>query len=90
MTIEMVAKNLRQTIAGKEQSMEDYNKALNVLIDPIDIDERSAIIATIEFLKINIAELNRILADVERCIPKQPEVSDEDDDDTSACILAGR
>ena len=70
MNIETVATNLRATIADKEQALKEYNKALNVLFDPLDAGERMAIIATTEFLEINIAELKRILADVEQCIEK--------------------
>jgi hypothetical protein len=68
--IETVAENLRNTIAGKEQALADYNKVLNIYIDPVADGERMAITATVEFLKINIDELKRILQDVEQCIGK--------------------
>lgn len=67
MNIQTVANNLRATIAGKEK----------MLADMIDRNEQgwfnstSEIVsnrATIEFLKINIDELKRILKDVEQCI----------------------
>ena len=70
MNIETVAENLRNTIAGKEQALADYNKVLNIYIDPVADGERMAITATVEFLKINIDELKRILQDVEQCIGK--------------------
>jgi hypothetical protein len=68
--IETIAENLRNTIAGKEQALADYNKVLNIYIDPVADGERMAITATVEFLKINIDELKRILQDVEQCIGK--------------------
>ncbi len=70
MNIETIAENLRNTIAGKEQALADYNKVLNIYIDPVADGERMAITATVEFLKINIDELKRILQDVEQCIGK--------------------
>ena len=68
MNIQTVATNLRNTIAGKEQALVEYNKVLNIYIDPVADGERMAIIATVEFLKINIDELRRILQDVEQCV----------------------
>ena len=63
MNIYTVAENLRNTIAGKE-------KMLAGLKSPNDVQDagaRMALIATREFLEINIDELKRILADVETC-----------------------
>lgn len=68
MNIQTVKQNLRNTIASKEQAVEEYRKVLNISIDPLDADERMAITATIEFLKINVDELKRILADLEKCM----------------------
>ena len=70
MNIQTVAQNLKNTIAGKEQALAEYNKVLNIYIDPVADEERMAITATVEFLKINIDELKRILGDVEQCIEK--------------------
>lgn len=81
MNIQTVAQNLRNTIAGKEQALKEYNKALNVQIDPLEVGERMAITATIEFLEINIAELRRILQDVESCVTKNVEQSWRDNPD---------
>jgi hypothetical protein len=67
MNIQTVAENLRNTIAGKEKALAEYNKVLNIYIDPVADGERMAITATVEFLKINIDELRRILQDVEQC-----------------------
>lgn len=67
MTVDQVIQNLRKTIAGKEKYLADCDKALNVQVDPLDAGERMAITATKEFLEINIAELQRILTDLEQC-----------------------
>ena len=75
MNIQTVAQNLRNTIAGKEQALKEYNKACMISIDPLDVGERMALTATIEFLQINIDELKRILADVEVCVEQAREAS---------------
>lgn len=67
MNIYTVRDNLKNTIAGKEKALAEYNKVLNIHIDPVADGERMAIIATVEFLEINIGELQRILQDVEAC-----------------------
>ena len=58
MNIHTVAENLRNTIAGKEQML--YNLNSRRVIDKV----------AIKYLEINIAELKRILQDVEQCIEK--------------------
>jgi hypothetical protein len=65
MNIQTVKTNLEKTIAGKEQMLEETIKARenNDLAQTPD----SALYATIAFLQINIAELRRILQDVEQC-----------------------
>ena len=77
MNISTVAQNLRNTIAGKEKMLNDqWNKM--AFGDPSwqgDIGKQMAIQATIEFLKINIDELKRILADVEQCEARDVEQS---------------
>jgi hypothetical protein len=62
MNIETVAENLRNTIAGKEMLLETY-KNPSVLTKPI----RETMT---HMLEINIAELKRILEDVEQCRPE--------------------
>jgi hypothetical protein len=62
MNIQTVADNLRKTIAGKEMLLETY-KNPSVLTKPI----RETMT---HMLEINIAELQRILQDVEQCIEK--------------------
>jgi hypothetical protein len=63
MNIQTVITNLRATIAGKEQMLTatQENYRLSTMA------EGMALTATIEFLKINIDELRRILQDVEQC-----------------------
>jgi hypothetical protein len=72
MNIQTVASNLRNTIAGKEKMLEEYEtKAIAAYGKSRYSDiEVTAIVATVEFLQINIGELKRILEDVEQCIPK--------------------
>ena len=62
MNIQTIAENLRNTIAGKEMLLETY-KNPSVLTKPI----RETMT---HILEINIAELKRILQDVEQCIEK--------------------
>ena len=65
MNIQTVADNLRNTIAGKE-------KYLSQVYEHRDrtkgMDPESDVIA--DFLEINIAELKRVLQDVEQCRPE--------------------
>ena len=66
MNIQTVANNLRATIAGKEQMLAQYRTMTLVLKE----NESPETYATVKFLEINIAELQRILQDVEQCIEK--------------------
>jgi hypothetical protein len=70
MNIQTVASNLRNTIAGKEQMLEAMHPNNPYTEEFMGEGEVMARRATIEFLKINIAELKRILQDVEQCIDK--------------------
>jgi hypothetical protein len=63
MNIQTVADNLRNTIKGKEAMLGGLKSTLDVR----DTGARMALIATREFLEINIDELKRILQDVEVC-----------------------
>ena len=76
MNIQTVAQNLRNTIAGKEMLLETYRNP-SILTKPT----RETMAHTLEvniaelnlssaMLEINIAELKRILQDIEQCIPK--------------------
>jgi hypothetical protein len=64
MNIYTVRDNLKNTIAGKEQALALYESRKDI---PREAGSQMAMIATIEFLKINIDELRRILQDVEVC-----------------------
>jgi hypothetical protein len=73
MNIQTVAQNLRNTIAGKEMLLETY-KNPSILTKPIR--ETMA-----HMLEVNIAELKRILADVEQCCTQANEQSWRDNPD---------
>jgi hypothetical protein len=64
MNIQTVAKNLKNTIAGKEMLLETY-KNPSILTKPIR--ETMA-----HMLEVNIGELKRILKDIEQCEPSLP------------------
>jgi hypothetical protein len=65
MNIQTVAANLRNTIAGKEIQLAQWEAARSWKnADQQFVNE------TIQYLKINIDELRRILQDVEQCIEK--------------------
>ena len=61
MNLQTVITNLRNTIAGKEEALALYESRRDI---PRAAGDQMAIVATIEFLKINISELNRILDDL--------------------------
>jgi hypothetical protein len=63
MNIQTVANNLRKTIAGKEK----YRAEMREDIVKYNQTENPAVA---KFLDINIAELKRILQDVEQCCEK--------------------
>ena len=70
MNIYTVRDNLKNTIAGKE-------KMLAGIKDPDDLfnmEARMVAIATRQFLSINIDELSKILADVEKCCEQHNEM----------------
>jgi hypothetical protein len=67
MNIQTVAANLRNTIAGKEIQLAQWEAARSWKnADQQFVNE------TIQYLKINIDELRRILEDVEQCEPSLP------------------
>ena len=79
MNIQTVAENLRNTIKGKEAMLGGLKSTLDVR----DTGARMSLIATREFLEINIDELKRILQDVEKCVAKDVEQSWRDNPDRS-------
>jgi hypothetical protein len=66
MNIYNIRDNLKNTIAGKEKMLADYQEARRLWPG----GEDAALFATQEFLKVNIDELRRILQDVEKCCEK--------------------
>ena len=66
MNIHTVRDNLKNTIAGKEQMLA-YMNEYRVYATEGQVMAHNA---TVEFLKINIDELKRILQDVETCCEK--------------------
>ena len=64
MNLQTVITNLKRTIAGKEEALALYESRRDIPRAPGD---QMAIVATIEFLKISIGELNRILDDLVEC-----------------------
>ena len=64
MNLQTVITNLKNTIAGKEEALALYESRQDIPRAPGD---QMAIVATIEFLKVNINELKRILQDLELC-----------------------
>ena len=79
MNLQTVITNLKNTIAGKEKMLAEYQEARKLAT----MAEDHALFATQEFLKINIDELKRILQDVEKCVAKDVEQSWRDNPDRS-------
>ena len=83
MSIQTVADNLRNTIAGKEILLENMllfvqqERTFVGLRDGEDIELRT----TAELFELNISELKRILQDVEQCVAKDVEQSWRDNPD---------
>ena len=72
MNINTVAENLRRTIAGKEKYLASLRQGLKA-----DLTDGAymAVQATAQMLEVNIAELKKILADVEVCCEQATEIS---------------
>lgn len=77
MNMQTVRDNLKKTIAGKEQLLAQQQCALALShLGPTPIvGAELACVATIQFLEINISELNRILQDVGQCAQKESDDS---------------
>ena len=74
MNLSTVITNLRNTIAGKEQLLEQYKQASLIAVRN-DTPDRVTIAAMAGFLSTNIDELRRILQDVEQCEARDVEQS---------------
>jgi len=68
MNIQIVAENLRKTIAGKEKYIQELTATLTG--EDTDGVDRIVLRTTIKFLEVNINELKVILFDVEKCCEK--------------------
>jgi hypothetical protein len=66
MNIQTVKTNLEKTIAGKEALLAQWEVA-----STWKDSDKKFVNETIQYLKINIDELKRILEDVEQCIEKE-------------------
>ena len=67
MNIQTVRDNLKNTIAGKEELLAQWEAARSWKnADQQFVNE------TVQYLKINIDELKRVLQDVEQCEPSLP------------------
>ena len=86
MNIQTVADNLRNTIAGKEKMLAHMNENCGYA----STGQVMAHNATVKFLEVNIAELQRILTDVEQCILKEPEFDESDSEEVRNLIRMGR
>lgn len=71
MKIHEVQENLKNTIKGKEAMLNGLKSTLDVR----DAGARMALIATREFLEINIDELKRILQDVDKAVEQYNELA---------------
>jgi hypothetical protein len=73
MNIQTVADNLRRTIAGKEQLYANHAQEMRKLVGSTEEDSYTKLavcLSSMEYLRINIDELKRILGDVEQCLPR--------------------
>jgi hypothetical protein len=71
MNISTVAENLRNTIAGKEKFLEELKlKANRLSWDQYRGGALGYAVAesTVKYLELNLEELKKILADVEKCV----------------------
>jgi len=73
MNIYTIRDYLKRTIEGKEHLLDQYSRALEG--DKMLYEQKIAVGAASEFIKINIDELKEILADIEVCCEKATEQS---------------
>lgn len=74
MNIQTVAENLRNTIADKESMLDKLIQRKDV---NREFHDEVAYFSTVEFLKISISELKRILQDVEQSVVDYDELKDD-------------
>jgi hypothetical protein len=78
MNIQTVRDNLKNTIAGKAELLTQWEVA-----STWKDSDKKLVNETIQYLKINLEELKRILQDVEQCVAKDVEQSWRDNPDRS-------
>lgn len=88
MNLSTVITNLKNTIAGKGVYLANAIKIREE--QDLTPEQDSANYVTIQFLKINIDELRRILQDLEQCIPAEPEFDESDSEEVRNLIRMGR
>ena len=74
MNIQTIRDNLKNTIAGKEQLYANHAQEMRNLYGSTEEDSYTKLavcLSSMEYLRINIDELKRILQDVEQCIEKE-------------------
>ncbi len=74
MNISTLANNLRNTIAGKEEMLDKLIQRKDI---KREFHDQVAYFATVEFLKVNIKELQKILGDVEQCVEEFEALKDD-------------
>lgn len=84
MNLQTVITNLRNTIAGKEEMLDAVKYVRDMKTGEARLE------TTLYMLELNIAELKRILQDVEQCIPKEPEFDESDSEEVRNLIRMGR
>jgi hypothetical protein len=85
MNIQTVRDNLKNTIDGKAELLTQWEVA-----STWKDSDKKLVNETIQYLKINLEELQRILQDVEVCIPKEPEFDESDSEEMRNLIRMGR
>lgn len=73
MNIQLLAQNLRNTIADKQMLADLYRTVATNQNNPTGIN---AVLAT--FVQTEVNDLQRILQDVEKCVAKEPEFDESD------------
>lgn len=71
MKVHEVQENLKRTIAAKEHLLESHRRYLR---GEVAKDAEMVSIVTIQFLEINIEELQRILVDVDKAVEQYNEL----------------
>lgn len=65
MNIQTVKENIQRTIEGKQHLLDQYQRSLKL---GMLYEQKIAVTAASEFIKINVNELQQILKDLEGCM----------------------